>query len=319
MRRHVVRDVDERRIGTDPEHDAFHRPGVVIARAEIGQQGDYRSRHAPSLSKGRRIRKTCDDGIHVISRTGPCARDHARDPSARAWRPAGCRIASVSASATSPSPENTSSAPARAQGREIAQVGRSAPARWMPGLISRDRRITSSLLGMSAVRIRLRAPSPRRLPPASRDGWRHRRRRATPSSRSRRTVSMFSSMTVGSMPLSRSSRSGPAGRSVADDDGAVRCGPTRRASCAARRSAGRRARQVRAAARARRLLDAQRSKAGRSAVEERVEHDRDDRHGDDACSSRRLGRMSELAAQRRQDERELADLRQRNRHGQGDT
>ena len=38
----VVRDVDERRVGTDPEHHALHRAGVVIPRAEVRQQGDDR-------------------------------------------------------------------------------------------------------------------------------------------------------------------------------------------------------------------------------------------------------------------------------------
>ena len=40
-----MRDVDERRVGTDPEHDRFHRAGVVIARAEIGQERNDWSSH----------------------------------------------------------------------------------------------------------------------------------------------------------------------------------------------------------------------------------------------------------------------------------
>ena len=40
VRRDVVRDVDERHVGTDPEHHALHRPGVVIARAEVAQERD---------------------------------------------------------------------------------------------------------------------------------------------------------------------------------------------------------------------------------------------------------------------------------------
>ena len=31
-------DVDKRRLGAEPEHDRLHRAGVVIARAEIGQE-----------------------------------------------------------------------------------------------------------------------------------------------------------------------------------------------------------------------------------------------------------------------------------------
>jgi hypothetical protein len=43
MRRDVVRDVDQRRVRTDPERDALHRSGVMIPGAEVGQQGDYRA------------------------------------------------------------------------------------------------------------------------------------------------------------------------------------------------------------------------------------------------------------------------------------
>src|SRR5439155_8332674 len=58
VRRNVVRDVDERHVGADAERDAFHRAGVMVARAEIGQQCDDRSGHVPSLSNREKARRT---------------------------------------------------------------------------------------------------------------------------------------------------------------------------------------------------------------------------------------------------------------------
>ena len=45
----VVRDVDERRLGADPEDDRFHRAGVVIASAEIRQERNDWSSHDADL------------------------------------------------------------------------------------------------------------------------------------------------------------------------------------------------------------------------------------------------------------------------------
>ena len=52
LRRDVVRDVDERRLRADAEHDALHRGDVVVAQAEVGEQRDDRSRHAEPRSAG---------------------------------------------------------------------------------------------------------------------------------------------------------------------------------------------------------------------------------------------------------------------------
>jgi hypothetical protein len=49
---YVVRDVDARRIGTDPEDDGLHGTGVVIARAEISQERYDWSSHDPVISYG---------------------------------------------------------------------------------------------------------------------------------------------------------------------------------------------------------------------------------------------------------------------------
>ena len=46
----VVRDVDEGDVRADAERDALHRAGVVVARAEVGEQSDDRPGHAFSLS-----------------------------------------------------------------------------------------------------------------------------------------------------------------------------------------------------------------------------------------------------------------------------
>ena len=48
VRRDVVRDVDERDVGADPDHHALHRPGVVIARAEVAQERDDGTHVTPS-------------------------------------------------------------------------------------------------------------------------------------------------------------------------------------------------------------------------------------------------------------------------------
>ena len=53
VRRDVVGDVDERRVGQIPSDDALHRAGVVIARAEVGQQRDDWPRHATSSIEAR--------------------------------------------------------------------------------------------------------------------------------------------------------------------------------------------------------------------------------------------------------------------------
>jgi hypothetical protein len=55
MRGHVVRDVDERRVGANPQRHTLHRAGVVIARAKVGEQGDDRARHRSSLPKCRGV------------------------------------------------------------------------------------------------------------------------------------------------------------------------------------------------------------------------------------------------------------------------
>ena len=50
VRRHLMGDVDERDVGTNPQNHPLHRPGVVIAHAEIGQERDHGAGHAASLS-----------------------------------------------------------------------------------------------------------------------------------------------------------------------------------------------------------------------------------------------------------------------------
>ena len=52
VRRQIVGDVNERRVRTNPERDAFHRAGVVVLRAEVGQERDDGPRHATSLLRG---------------------------------------------------------------------------------------------------------------------------------------------------------------------------------------------------------------------------------------------------------------------------
>ena len=44
----VVRDVDERGLGTNPEDHALHRAGVVIPGAEVAEEGDHRA-HGPRI------------------------------------------------------------------------------------------------------------------------------------------------------------------------------------------------------------------------------------------------------------------------------
>ena len=46
VRRHLVRHVDEHGFGANRENHALHRPGVVVLRAEVRQQGDHGSSHA---------------------------------------------------------------------------------------------------------------------------------------------------------------------------------------------------------------------------------------------------------------------------------
>ncbi len=36
----VVGDVDERRLGTNPQDHALHRPGVVVAGPEVAEKGN---------------------------------------------------------------------------------------------------------------------------------------------------------------------------------------------------------------------------------------------------------------------------------------
>ena len=52
MWRNIVRDVHERYVWTDAEHDRLHRAGVVIERAEVAQESDDRSSHASILLSG---------------------------------------------------------------------------------------------------------------------------------------------------------------------------------------------------------------------------------------------------------------------------
>ena len=49
LRRQIVRDVDERRVGANSQRDAFHGAGVMVARAEIGKQSNDRPGHAPMV------------------------------------------------------------------------------------------------------------------------------------------------------------------------------------------------------------------------------------------------------------------------------
>jgi len=45
MRRHIVRDVNQRDVRTDPQDHTLERAGVVIAQAKIREQGDDWARH----------------------------------------------------------------------------------------------------------------------------------------------------------------------------------------------------------------------------------------------------------------------------------
>ena len=55
VRGNVVADVDERRVGTDAQHDALERAGVMIAGAEIGEECDDGPGHRPGLGARRRL------------------------------------------------------------------------------------------------------------------------------------------------------------------------------------------------------------------------------------------------------------------------
>jgi hypothetical protein len=46
VRGNLVRDINERRVRANRQRDPLHRAGIVIARPEVGQQGDDGPRHA---------------------------------------------------------------------------------------------------------------------------------------------------------------------------------------------------------------------------------------------------------------------------------
>ena len=124
------------------------------------------------------------------------------------------RMASVKARATSTSPENTRSAPAWY--REESQAHKPARARIrMLGFSSRASRMTSALADMPAALRMNSGPLSPALCKVSR--WLTSPYIAdTPASRRRCTVSRFSSMIIGAIPLSRSRRVTvcPTGRSL---------------------------------------------------------------------------------------------------------
>src|SRR5262249_3698288 len=62
VRGDVVGDVDQRRLGADPQRHALHRPRIVIVRAEVGQQRDDGASHSGSLLRGLGAGSWTDSG-----------------------------------------------------------------------------------------------------------------------------------------------------------------------------------------------------------------------------------------------------------------
>lgn len=75
VRRHVVRDIDQRGLGTNPQHDSLHRTDVMVSGTEVGQQGNNRSGHpgetCASWRQGNarflRLSRDCEGFLNSIS------------------------------------------------------------------------------------------------------------------------------------------------------------------------------------------------------------------------------------------------------------